>query len=98
MGAPNAVVEDPTGAPLLTTPEAVLQQGEGFVGGFQSIGLEEQYVHVNGNEAVAYWIGSGVNNEGVPIEFEGVNVFQFNNEGQIILLKGYWSPDNIRPQ
>lgn len=32
--ASNAVVEDPIGQPPLTTPEAILAQGEGFVTAF----------------------------------------------------------------
>jgi steroid Delta-isomerase len=93
----NAVVEDPVGTPLLKTPNDVLRQGEGFVGAFKSIGLESHYVHVNGQEAVAYWIGRGVNKDGVAVRFEGVNVFVFNQEAKIVSLRGFWSPANIRP-
>jgi steroid Delta-isomerase len=37
--ASNAVVEDPIGQPRLTTPQAILAQGEGFVTAFMSCGL-----------------------------------------------------------
>lgn len=37
--APDAILDDPVGSPLKTTPDAILAQGEGFVSAFASIGL-----------------------------------------------------------
>ncbi|CTQ50759.1 nuclear transport factor 2 family protein [Jannaschia donghaensis] len=90
--APNAVLDDPVGVPVKTTPEEILAQGEGFVSAFQEIGLYESFVHVVGNEAVAKWQGRGTTPDGVEITFEGINHFTFNEDGQITLLRGFFSP------
>ncbi len=63
--------------------------------GFKTVGLHEEFVHVVGNEAAARWTGKGLTKEGKQVRFEGINVFEFNNDGQIINLKGYWSPEEI---
>ena len=66
---------------------------------FETVGLHEEFVHVVGNEAAARWTGKGLTKEGKQVRFEGIfegiNVFEFNNDGQITSLKGYWSPDEI---
>lgn len=63
--------------------------------GFETVGLNEEFVHVIGNKAAARWTGRGLTKEGKRVRFEGINIFEFNSEGQIINLKGYWSPDEI---
>ncbi len=90
--APDAVLDDPVGFPVKDTPGAILAQGEGFVSAFQQIGLYESFVHVVGNEAVAKWEGRGTTSDGVEITFDGINHFTFNEDGQITLLRGFFSP------
>lgn len=96
--ASNAVVEDPIGQPPLTSPQAILAQGEGFVNAFMNVGLQEVFVEVNGNEAVAYWIGRGTQKDGQRVRFEGINHFWFDAEGKIVNLRGFWNPAHIRPE
>ena len=90
----NAVVEDPVGTTPIKNLEAILQLGETFVSAFETVGLHE-FVHVVGNEAAARWTGRGLTKEGKPIRFEGINIFEFDEEGKIVNLKGYWNPDKI---
>lgn len=90
--APDAVVDDPVGAPLKTTPEAILAQGEAFVAAFEEIGLHETFVHVVGREAVAHWEGRGTTPDGQEVAFEGVNLFTFDDEGRITELRGFFAP------
>lgn len=96
--ASNATVEDPIGQPALTTPQAILAQGNAFVTAFSQVGLQEVFVEVNGNEAVAYWVGRGTQKDGQRIQFEGINHFCFDVEGKIVSLRGFWNPTNIRPE
>jgi steroid Delta-isomerase len=96
--ASNAVVEDPIGQPPLTTPEAILAQGEGFVTAFSRVGLQEMFVEVNGNEAVAYWVGQGTQQNGQNVRFEGINHFRFDADEKIVNLRGFWNPANIRQE
>lgn len=76
--AANAVLDDPVGSPLKTSPSEILEQGEAFVRAFQKIGLHEDFVHVVGNEAVAKWEGRGTTERGEEVRFEGINAFVFN--------------------
>jgi steroid Delta-isomerase len=96
--ASNAVVEDPIGQPPLTTPQTILAQGEGFVTAFSQVGLQEMFVEVNGDEAVAYWVGRGIQKDGERVQFEGINHFRFDEDGKIVHLRGFWNPANIRPE
>jgi steroid Delta-isomerase len=95
--AANAVVEDPVGQPSLTTPQAILAQGKSFVTAFSRVGLQEMFVEVNGNEAVAYWVGRGTQHDGQQVRFEGINYFCFDADGKIVNLRGFWNPANISP-
>ncbi|GFE64527.1 nuclear transport factor 2 family protein [Litoreibacter roseus] len=90
--APDAVLDDPVGFPVKDTSEAILATGEGFVGAFESIGLYESFVHVVGLEAVAKWQGRGVTPDGTEVTFDGINHFTFNEDGQIVLLRGFFQP------
>lgn len=93
--AENAVVEDPVGTKVINNSAEILELGKAFMSGFETVGLHEEFVHVVGNEAAARWTGKGLTKEGKQVRFEGINVFEFNNDGQITNLKGYWSPDEM---
>jgi hypothetical protein len=85
--SPNAIVDDPVGSLTLTSPEAILAQGRAFVAAFETVGLEAEFLHTIGYEAVAYWIGRGVTKEGRRVRFEGINLFKFDEDGLILNLK-----------
>ena len=91
--SPNAVVEDPVGTTPINSSDAILELGKTFISAFETVGLYEEFVHVIGNEAAARWTGRGLTKEGKQIRFEGINVFEFDGNGKIINLKGYWNPD-----
>ena len=93
--ADNATVEDPVGTTPVSNSDKILEIGNAFMSGFKTVGLHEEFVHVVGNEAAVRWTGRGTTKQGKQVTFEGINIFQFNSEGQIINLKGYWSPDKM---
>lgn len=90
--APNAIVEDPVGTTPLAAPETILALGQIFMSAFETVGLQEEFVHVVGYEAAARWTGRGLTKEGKRVRFEGINVFTFDTGGYIVKLKGYWDP------
>ena len=96
--AEDAIFEDPVGTTPVNEPAKILEFGNKFMSGFKTVGLHEEFVHVVANEAAARWTGKGTTKEGKQITFEGINIFKFNDEGQIVNLKGYWSPDNMVEQ
>ena len=93
--ANNAIVEDPVGTTPINDSEKILELGKTFLSSFETVGLYEEFVHVIGNEAAARWTGRGLTKEGKKVRFEGINIFEFDNDGKIINLKGYWNPDKI---
>jgi steroid delta-isomerase len=86
------VVEDPVGTPPLRSSDAILAQGENFVNAFDTVGLYESFIHVTGNEAVAMWTGKAVTKDVQAVTFEGIDLFEFNVNGKITLLRGFWTP------
>ena len=93
--SPDAIVEDPVGTAPIDNSAKILELGKAFISNFKTVGLHEEFVHVVGNEAAARWTRKGITKEGKQARFEGINLFEFNRDGQIVKLKGYWSSDNI---
>lgn len=93
--ASNAIVEDPVGTTPINSSNDILELGKAFISAFENVGLYEEFVHVIGNEAAARWTGKGLTKEGKQVRFEGINIFNFNSDGEIVNLKGYWSPHEM---
>lgn len=94
--AEDAEVEDPIGAPILTSKESIQAQGEQFIGGFKEVGLYPDFVQVSGSRASAKWTGRGVTKDGRQVRFEGINVWEFAQDGCVKKLIGYWNPSDMR--
>lgn len=90
--AEDAVSHDPVGAPPLSGHAALRQFFEGIAGAFERVGLFEDQVFVNGNEAAVKWTGRGTGKNGREVTFEGIDVFEVNDEGKIQTIRGYWNP------
>lgn len=90
--AADAVSHDPVGAPPISGHAALRQFFEGIAGAFEKVGLFEDHVFVNGNEAAVKWTGRGVGKNGRAVTFEGIDIFRINDEGKIQTLRGYWNP------
>ncbi|HEX8494765.1 MAG TPA: nuclear transport factor 2 family protein [Pyrinomonadaceae bacterium] len=90
--AEDAVSNDPVGAPPLNGHAALRQFFEGIAGAFEKVGLFEDQVFINGNEAAVKWTGRGTGKNGREVTFEGIDVFAVNDEGKIQTVRGYWNP------
>lgn len=90
--AEDAVSHDPVGAPPLSGHAALRQFFEGIAGAFERVGLFEDQVFINGNEAAVKWTGRGTGKNGREVSFEGIDVFEVNEEGKIQTVRGYWNP------
>ena len=93
--APDAVNHDPVGAPPLENNAARLAFLTGIAAGFESLGLFEDNVFINGSSAAVKWTGRGVAKNGKPVTFEGVDVIDCDAEGRIVLVKAYWDPGPV---
>ena len=90
--AEDAVSNDPVSAPPLNGHAALRQFFEGIAGAFEKVGLFEDQVFINGNEAAVKWTGRGTGKNGREVTFEGIDVFAVNDEGKIQTVRGYWNP------
>ncbi len=90
--APNATSHDPVGAPPHHGHEALRSFLSGVFSLVDSIGLTEQSVFLAGNSAAVKWNGKGVGKNGKSVNFEGIDVLEFDSEGKIILVHAYWDP------
>lgn len=90
--APGAVVEDPVGTEPLRDREALERQGDAFLGGFREVGLHPGFVSVAGHRAAASWEGRALTHDGETVSFEGIDTFEFDEDGLITKMMGYWTP------
>jgi len=91
----NAVSHDPVGTPPLHGHEALRQFLTQVNSGFETIGLTEDSVFVNGNSAAAKWTGKGKGRNGKSVTFEGIDVIECNDEGKIVSVHAYWDPGPV---
>ena len=90
--APNAEQHDPVGTPPNIGHEAIRAFFSRIFSGFQTVGLTEGCVFVNGSAAAVKWTGKGIAHTGKSVTFEGVDVIDCNEEGKIIMVRAFWDP------
>lgn len=90
--AEDAVNYDPVGAPPNKGHAALRGFFEGIAGAFETVGLFEDHVFINGNEAAVKWTGRGTGKNGRAVTFEGIDIFEINDEGKIQTVRAYWNP------
>lgn len=90
--ATDAISHDPVGSTPMEGKESLRQFFAGITGAFESVGLTEDSVFISGNGAAVKWSGQGVGKNGRRVTFEGIDVFEINDEGKIQTMWGYWNP------
>ena len=96
--ADNAISHDPVGGPLLEGHDSLRQFFQGITQAFETVGLTEDKVFISGNGAAVMWTGRGVGKNGREVTFEGIDVFEINEEGKIQKLWAYWDPAAMMAQ
>lgn len=90
--AADCVSQDPVDGPVLQG-HAELRQGlQALVALFSRLELTADFVAIVGREAAVQWSGRGVGRNGCEVAFAGIDLFEFNGDGQIQRLRGYWDP------
>jgi steroid Delta-isomerase len=90
--APDAVSHDPVGSPAMHGHEALRRFFNQVTAGFDTVGLKENSVFINGYSAAVKWTGEGVGKNGKAIRFEGIDVIHCNEHGKITSVHAYWDP------
>ena len=96
--AEDGTTFDPVGSPAITGRAALREFFQSICKNFKSVGLTEDSVFVAGNGAAVKWTGRGTSNSGKEVHFEGVDVFEINEDGKIQTIHAYWNPAEMIAQ
>ncbi|MCM1983661.1 nuclear transport factor 2 family protein [Lyngbya confervoides] len=91
----TCVVQDPADRAAMYGKEVLRNYFDQVVQQFSALGLTEEYVAINGNQAAVKWVGQGTTFSGKPITFEGIDIFEIDLEGKIQQLTGFWNPEAL---
>src|SRR5262245_40907130 len=81
--AEDGTTRDPVDAPPSNGREGIREFLESIFKNFKSVSLEEESIFVAGNGAAVKWTGKGTSNSGREVHFEGIDVFEINEDGKI---------------
>ena len=89
---------DPMGAPPIAGRAAVREFFQSIFKNFRSVALNEDSVFVAGSGAAVKWTGTGTSASGKEVKFEGIDVFEVNQDGKIQNIWAYWNPAEMIAQ
>lgn len=90
--APDAVSNDPVGAPPNEGHAGIRQFIEGIAAAFSHVDVSQDFTSIAGDRAAVKWSAQGVLADGRSVRFEGIDVFELGADGKIQRLWGYWDP------
>jgi steroid Delta-isomerase len=96
--AENGSTFDPEGSPPITGREALREFFQSICKNFKSVALTEDSVFVAGNGAAVKWTGHGTSMSGREVNFEGIDVFEIDEDGKIQTIHAYWNPAEMIAQ
>ena len=96
--AEDGTTYDPVGTPGITGRQAIREFLESICKNFKTVGLTEDSVFVAGNGAAVRWTGKGTSSGGREVNFEGIDVFEVNQDGKIQTIHAYWNPAEMIAQ
>lgn len=92
--AEDVCTYEPVGTPANEGHQGVLAWLEGMAG-FESWVTKVERIHVIGNNAAVVWRSQGRTKSGAKVNLEGVDIHEYNEKGQISVVKGYFDPTPI---
>lgn len=78
--------------------DALRRVFRGFIAPFERIGLWEDRVSIDGQNAVAYWTAQATTPSGKAIAFQGVDAFEVDPQGKITLHWACWDTEAVLSQ
>lgn len=89
---------DPMGAPPISGRQGIREFLSSICKNFKSVSLTEESIFVAGNGAAVKWTGKGTSASGKEVRFEGIDVFEINQDGKIQNVWAYWNPAEMIAQ
>ena len=68
------------------------------LGAFEKITMTQDHVFLSGNRVAVKFTGRGTGKNGRAVVFEGIDVFEINQEGKVQTMWGYWNPAAMMAQ
>jgi steroid delta-isomerase len=96
--AENGTTYDPAGSAPTEGREALREFFESICKSFKKVELKEDHVFVAGRGAAVKWTGRGTSKNGKEVKFEGIDVFDVNEDGKIQTVWSYWNPGEMIAQ
>ncbi len=96
--AEDGTTYDPVGSPAITGREGLREFFSSICKNFKTVALDEDSVFVAGNGAAVKWTGRGTSTNGSEVRFEGIDVFEVNDDGKIQTIHAYWNPAEMIAQ
>lgn len=90
--APDAISQDPVGAPQHVGHAGIRNFVNGLIAAFDSVEMTADHTYVCADRAAVKWTVNGVMKDGRAVTFDGIDTFQFNVDGTIRRVWGYWDP------
>jgi ketosteroid isomerase-like protein len=89
---PDCEIHDPVGP----QPHQGHEGGKAFLSGFAAIterlNIRAGKIELNGNRAAFSWAAEAVGKNGKFAMADGIDVVEFDDNGKIVRLWGYWNP------
>lgn len=96
--AEDGTTFDPVNSPGITGRDGIREFLQSICKNFKTVGLTEDSVFVAGNGAAVKWTGHGTSINGSEVNFEGIDVFEVNDDGKIQTVRAYWNPAEMIAQ
>jgi len=96
--AEDGTTHDPHGSTAITGRAALREFFQSICNNFKSVALNEESIFVAGDGAAVKWTGQGTSTGGRAVNFEGIDVFEVNQDGKIQTIHAYWNPAEMIAQ
>ena len=93
--AEDATSYEPVGSLPIQGHAGLREFHQAIVSLVEKFGLTEDHVFIAGNGAAVKWTGRCLGQNGLEVTFEGIDVFEINDQGTIQKLWAYWDPTGL---
>jgi steroid delta-isomerase-like uncharacterized protein len=90
--ADDAISHDPVGEPPAKVHEGFREFMGRLQAVFDSLQSTIESIFIADNEAAVKWKTQGISKSGKTVVFEGITIFEINDNGKIQTTRAYWSP------
>jgi steroid delta-isomerase len=90
--AADVVSHDPVGAPPAEGRESLREVWAVLTGPFKTLSMVERRSFYCGSGAAIHWAAHGLGINDRAVDFDGITVFEFTDDGRIQTAMSYWDP------